>query len=175
MIFSDENNIAKLAFVCEEIAPIDCDTVLRPYLFFEKSPAQVFSCGFWKMFKNLFFTEHLWATASRFFNSFYCFLPPGELIETSFFYFWTCFITAFERDEYHELKQYKVAAAWEHTFLGDITWNLAVYCRLISSSICISAYEFLCSTGLHYSPMKHLNVILNLKWNLRKQLHWGAL
>ena len=26
LIFSDENNIAKLAFICEEIVPIDCDT-----------------------------------------------------------------------------------------------------------------------------------------------------
>ena len=28
-----------------------------------------------------------------------------------------------------------VAAARKHTFLGDITWNLAVFCRLISVSI----------------------------------------
>ena len=26
LIFSDENNIAKLAFICEEIVPIDCNT-----------------------------------------------------------------------------------------------------------------------------------------------------
>ena len=26
--------------------------------------AQVFSCKFWKIFKNTLFTEHLWATAS---------------------------------------------------------------------------------------------------------------
>ena len=26
--------------------------------------AQVFSCEFFKIYKNIFFTEHLWATAS---------------------------------------------------------------------------------------------------------------
>ena len=26
--------------------------------------AQVFSCKFWEIYKNIFFTEHLWATAS---------------------------------------------------------------------------------------------------------------
>ena len=29
-----------------------------------------------------------------------------------------------------------VVVAWKHTFLGDITWNLAVFCRLASISIC---------------------------------------
>ena len=28
--------------------------------------AQVFSCEFYKIFKNTFFTEHLWATASEY-------------------------------------------------------------------------------------------------------------
>ena len=41
------------------------------------SPAQVFSSKFCKIYKNLFFTEHLRTTASGFFYSFYCFLPPG--------------------------------------------------------------------------------------------------
>ena len=27
--------------------------------------AQVFSCEFWEISKNTFFTEHLWATASE--------------------------------------------------------------------------------------------------------------
>ena len=30
----------------------------------------------------------------------------------------------------------RVVAAWELTFLGDITWNLAVFGRLIDISIC---------------------------------------
>ena len=29
------------------------------------TPAQVFSCEFYKIFKNIFFTEHLRATASE--------------------------------------------------------------------------------------------------------------
>ena len=28
--------------------------------------AQVFSCDFWEISKNIFFTEHLWATASKY-------------------------------------------------------------------------------------------------------------
>ena len=39
-----------------------------------------------------------------------------------------------------------VAAAWKHTFLGDITWNLAVFCRLIIFLYVLT--EFLCSTVL---------------------------
>ena len=31
--------------------------------------AQLFSCEFWEISKNTFFTEHLWATASDFFKS----------------------------------------------------------------------------------------------------------
>ena len=51
-----------------------------------------------------FFTEHLRTTASRFFFiHLIFFLPPSKLIETRFFYLWTCFIKVFERDEYHEL------------------------------------------------------------------------
>ena len=30
-----------------------------------ESLAQVVSCGFWKIFQNTFFTEHLWTTASE--------------------------------------------------------------------------------------------------------------
>ena len=76
------------------------------------------SCEFCKIFKNFFFAEYLWTTTSGLFHSFYCFLPPSEVwilfIHFSvfchpvtnrnqfFFYFWTCFITGFERDEYEE-------------------------------------------------------------------------
>ena len=60
------------------------------------------------------------------------------------FHFWTCLVTAFESDEYHEFWIWKtilweindavvaawehindaVVAAWEHTFIRDNTWNL---------------------------------------------------
>ena len=33
----------------------------------------MFSCGFCKIFKNSFFTEHLWTTVSAVFHLFYCF------------------------------------------------------------------------------------------------------
>ena len=49
------------------------------------SPVWVFSCEFFKIFKNPIFTEHLWTTASGFFHSLNYFLPPSELIETMFF------------------------------------------------------------------------------------------
>ena len=39
------------------------------------------------------------------FYSFYRFLPPSELIETSLFSIFECFIAAFERDEYYEFKR----------------------------------------------------------------------
>ena len=95
-------------------------------------------------FLRTFLLQLPWASASGFFYSCYCFLPPGELIETSFFsIFRHVLSTAFERDEYHEFKNDLVVTAWEHTFLDGITWNLAVFCRLISISICT-----LCSTVL---------------------------
>ena len=56
-----------------------------------------------------------------------------------FFYFWTCFITAFKRDECHKLCIWKTTLRnkwlrcycmgttwWEHAFLWDIVWNCVV-------------------------------------------------
>ena len=39
-------------------------------VFYKKKEAlvQVFFCEFWKISKNIFFTEHIWATASALFN-----------------------------------------------------------------------------------------------------------
>ena len=37
---------------------------LRPATLLKKRLAQVFSCEFCEIFKNIFFTEHLWTTAS---------------------------------------------------------------------------------------------------------------
>ena len=44
--------------------------------------AQVFSCEFRKIFKNTFFTEHLWTTASNT-HGVYGLLPLFELLQTS--------------------------------------------------------------------------------------------
>ena len=57
------------------------------------------------MFKNNFFTEHLRATASEHFHSFnnFLFFFFGHPLKPGFLYLRTWFITAFKRDEYHEL------------------------------------------------------------------------
>ena len=44
--------------------------------------AQVFSCEFWENFKNTFFTEHLWTTASVYTEAIiYCFLKQHKRSE----------------------------------------------------------------------------------------------
>ena len=101
------------------------------------------SCEFFKIFKNLSFTTPLGICFWIFLFMLLFFATRWTNRNQFFFYFWTCFITAFERDEYHEFKNDLVVTAWEHTFLDGITWNLAVFCRLISISICT-----LCSTVL---------------------------
>ena len=40
------------------LGPRSCDSIKKEAL------AQVFSCKFYEIFKNTFFTEHLWMTAS---------------------------------------------------------------------------------------------------------------
>ena len=40
------------------------DAGLWPATLLKMTSAQVFSCKFWEIFKNIFFTEHLWTTAS---------------------------------------------------------------------------------------------------------------
>ena len=62
----------------------------RPVRLLKYTPAQILSSKFCEIFKDSFFKEHLRMTASD--NS----------------YFWTCFITAFERDEYHKFCRWKI-------------------------------------------------------------------
>ena len=147
LIFSDENNIAKLAFDmwgnCSNRLWYSLETCNS----FLKS-LQVFSCEFSKILKNLFFAENLRTTASGFFYSFY-FSEPSELIETSLFYFGHVLSRHSNVMNIMNLNDL-VAAAWKHTFLGDITWNLAVFCRLIS----ISIYTYWISV-LHCPPIIH--------------------
>ena len=121
------------------------------------SPAQVSSFGLFKFFKNLFLTEYLRTTAFRFFCSFYCFLPPGELTETSFFSIFghvlfqlSNVMTIWSSCCLNDL----VITAWEHTFLLDTTWNLVVFCRVINISICTSRIFVL-----------HCPAISVLSWN----------
>ena len=82
----------------------------------------MFSCEFGKIFKNVFFTGHLRTTASEFFYLFYCFLPTGEAR------FFSIFVSSRLSNvmvivNLNDL----VVVAWKHKFLGDITWNLAVF------------------------------------------------
>ena len=44
---------------------------LRPATLLKKTLAQAFSCEFWEISKNTFFTEHLWATASAITKNYY--------------------------------------------------------------------------------------------------------
>ena len=65
---------------------------LRQSLYFNKdfikieTLAQVFSCEFCKISKNIFFTEYVWATASTFDCYWTFFLLPSWLIHISFKY-----------------------------------------------------------------------------------------
>ena len=130
LIISDENNIAKLAFGnCYNrlwYSLETCNSLLKSLQY------RCFPVNF-ANFLRTSFTELLRTTASGFFIHFTV-LPPGELIETVFFYFWTCFTRHSNVMNIMNLNDL-VLAAWKHTFLGDVTWNLAVFCRMISISI----------------------------------------
>ena len=60
---SQENTCAMAAFLIKLQA-----SGLRPKALLKKTLAQVFSCEFREISKNNFFTEHLWATASKIIN-----------------------------------------------------------------------------------------------------------
>ena len=72
--------------------------------------------------------EHLRTTASGFFHSFRCFLSPSKLIKTSFFYFFEHVLSRVSdvRNEYYKFKRHSCGCM--ETLIGDITWNLAVFC-----------------------------------------------
>ena len=53
---SQENTCARVSFLIKLQA---CNFIKKETL------AQVFSCGFWEISKNTFFTEDLWTTASE--------------------------------------------------------------------------------------------------------------
>ena len=54
---SQENTCARISFF-NKVAGVTSNFIKKETL------AQVFSCEFWEISKNIFFTEHLWATAS---------------------------------------------------------------------------------------------------------------
>ena len=55
-------------------------------------------------------------------------LPSSELTETSLSFFRHVLSRHSNVMNVINLKDLAAAAAWEHPFLGDITWNLAVFC-----------------------------------------------
>ena len=139
---------------------------LETYNSFLKSPQyRCFPMNFAKFLRTSFLQKTSGQLLLDFFYSFYCFACRWTYRNQSF-YFWTCFITVFKRDEIMNLKDL-VAAAWKHIFLGDIAWNLECFVDWLIFLYVLT--EFLCSTTLNYSPMEHLNLRLNLKWKLRKQ------
>ena len=81
-------------------------------------------------------SANLRTTAFGFFCTFYCFLAPGELIETSFFSIFGHVLSRLSNVINIPNLNDLVVAAWEHALLGDATWNLTVFCRLINISIC---------------------------------------
>ena len=135
-MFSDENNIAKLAFNMRG----NCSNRLWYSLetcnsFLKSLQGRCFPVNFAKFLRTSFLQKTSGQMLPDFFIHFTV-LPPGELIETS--------LSSYR----HVLSRHSnvmnimnlndlVAAAWKHTFLDDITWSLAVFCRLISISICI--------------------------------------
>ena len=164
LIFSDENNIAKLAFDMWGNCSSRLWYSLETYNSFLKSlQYRCLPVNFPKFLKTSFLQKTSEQLVLYFFYSFYCF-APGELIETSLSIFG------------HVLSQHSnvmnimnlnnlLAAVWKHTFLGDITWNLAVFWRLISISIVLT--EFLCFTVLqlftHGTPKRQIKSKMTLE------------
>ena len=64
---SQENTCARVSFLIK-LQALACNFIKKETL------AQVFSCKFCKISKNIFFTEHLWTTASDelCYNFYYC-------------------------------------------------------------------------------------------------------
>ena len=61
---SQENTCARVSLLIKFLAEA-CSFIKK------KTQAQMFSCEFWEISKNTFFTEHLWATASEVYQSAY--------------------------------------------------------------------------------------------------------
>ena len=59
---SQENTCARVSLLIKFLAEA-CSFIKK------KTQAQMFSCEFWEISKNTFFTEHLWATASEVYQS----------------------------------------------------------------------------------------------------------
>ena len=68
---------------------------LRFVTLIKKTPVQVLSCEFCKVFKNPFWKNTSSWLLLDFFHSLNCFLPPSELIETRFFLFLNMFYHSF--------------------------------------------------------------------------------
>ena len=56
---SQENTCARVSFLIK-LQALACNFIKK------ETPTQVFSCEFYEISKNTFFTKHLWATASEY-------------------------------------------------------------------------------------------------------------
>ena len=135
MIFSDEN-IAKLAFDMWGNCSNRLWDSLETYNSFLKSPQyRCFPMNFAKFLRTSFLQKTSGQLLLDFFYSFYCFACRWTYRNQSF-YFWTCFITVFKRDEIMNLKDL-VAATWKHISRW-YRMEFRVFCRLINISLCTS-------------------------------------
>ena len=67
------------------------------------------------------FTEHFRTTVSEFFYLFYCFLPPDDLIETSFFCIFGHVLSRLSNVMNIMNLNNLVVASWVHSVPGDIS------------------------------------------------------
>ena len=112
---SQENTCARASF-------LNNVTGLRPATVLKKTLAQVFSCEFCEISKNIFFTEHLLGTASlchliplvRFFQG----LKYAYVVHISVFLdliWFACFYDLMNRGLFRTLSNIQVGAFWENS------------------------------------------------------------
>ena len=99
---------------------------LRSVTLIKKTPVQVLSCEFCKVFKNLFWENTSSWLLLDFFHWLNCFLPPSELIETRFFLFLNMFYHSFRAWWISQTLLCKtddlVVSAGKWSFLGWLTY-----------------------------------------------------
>ena len=124
----------------------------------------MFSCEFYKIFKRLFFIEHLLLDFSIYFTVFATLWTNRNQSFSIFGHVFSQHSNVMNIMNLNDL----VVAAWKHIFLG---WYHMELSGVLYSYMCI--LNFCAPLPCNYSPMEHLKVRLNLKWNLRKQSSWG--
>ena len=124
----------------------------RPVRLLKYTPAQVLSSKFCEIFKDSFFKEHLRMTASD--NS----------------YFWTCFITAFERDEYHKFCRWKIILCEIKEVALNRSSRPEAFCKKMFLKISQNSQENICARysfliKLHALRDSDIGVFPWILWN----------